>query len=238
MGVARGKGFPEVGKVLALRSGGALRLLWLLRAQGDHRALRDPQNHAQGPKKIGLGYDLFLEMGREAPDATEGVNESQVLAMGVAHQAHPRLPPPRASVGGQGPHLDPVRQDGAYDRHPGALDGSPLDGRGLRSLAGDEQRGNQDADCEGAQHGEDHCSPSGVILPVLRRRLRLRRLPWTIPRRPPMIQTVDSEGLEKLRRAGRIASECREWARENIRPGVQVRHVLETVEHMIREQGA
>ena len=49
-----------------------------------------------------------------------------------------------------------------------------------------------------------------------------------------MIRSVDSEGLEKLRRAGRIASECREWARENIRPGVQVRHVLETVEEMIR----
>jgi methionyl aminopeptidase len=53
-----------------------------------------------------------------------------------------------------------------------------------------------------------------------------------------MIRSVDSEGLEKLRRAGRIASECREWARENIRPGVQVRHILETVEHMIRERGA
>lgn len=53
-----------------------------------------------------------------------------------------------------------------------------------------------------------------------------------------MIGYVDSEGLDKLRRAGRIASECREWARENIRPGVQVRHILETVEGMIRERGA
>jgi methionyl aminopeptidase len=52
-----------------------------------------------------------------------------------------------------------------------------------------------------------------------------------------MIRPVDNAGLEKLRRAGRIASECREWARENIRPAVSVRHILETVEDMIRERG-
>jgi len=49
---------------------------------------------------------------------------------------------------------------------------------------------------------------------------------------------VEREALENLRRAGKIASECREWARENIRPGVEVRHILETVEGMIRERGA
>ncbi len=52
-----------------------------------------------------------------------------------------------------------------------------------------------------------------------------------------MMAHMDSEALEKLRRAGRIASECREWARENIRPGVEVRYVLETVEAMIVERG-
>lgn len=53
-----------------------------------------------------------------------------------------------------------------------------------------------------------------------------------------MIQSTDTEALECFRAAGRIASECREWARANIRPGVQVRYVLETVEAMIRERGA
>jgi methionyl aminopeptidase len=48
----------------------------------------------------------------------------------------------------------------------------------------------------------------------------------------------DKEDLEKWRRAGRIASECREWAREEIKPGVRIRHVLETVESMIRDQDA
>ncbi len=52
-----------------------------------------------------------------------------------------------------------------------------------------------------------------------------------------MIRTVDSHALECWRKAGRIASECREWARENVRPGVELRHVLETVEDMIRERG-
>lgn len=49
---------------------------------------------------------------------------------------------------------------------------------------------------------------------------------------------MDAYALDCTRRAGRIAAECREWARENIRPGVLVRHVLETVEDMIRERGA
>jgi methionyl aminopeptidase len=49
---------------------------------------------------------------------------------------------------------------------------------------------------------------------------------------------MDDYALECHRRAGRIAKECREWAAANIRPGVRVRHVLETVEGMIRERGA
>jgi methionyl aminopeptidase len=48
---------------------------------------------------------------------------------------------------------------------------------------------------------------------------------------------VDKTALENFRRAGRIASECREWAKENIRPGVTIRHVLETIENRIRERG-
>jgi len=50
-------------------------------------------------------------------------------------------------------------------------------------------------------------------------------------------QVVDSKALECWRKAGRIAAECREWARENIRAGVRIRHVLETVEDMIRARG-
>ncbi len=49
---------------------------------------------------------------------------------------------------------------------------------------------------------------------------------------------MDAQALECHRRAGRIARECREWALDNIRPGVRVRHVLETVEELIRERGA
>jgi methionyl aminopeptidase len=49
---------------------------------------------------------------------------------------------------------------------------------------------------------------------------------------------VDEHALECHRRAGAIAAECREWARENIRPGVQIRYVLETIEGLIRERGA
>lgn len=49
---------------------------------------------------------------------------------------------------------------------------------------------------------------------------------------------MDSHALECFRRAGRIARDCREWAAENIRPGVEVRHILETIEGMIRDEGA
>ena len=48
---------------------------------------------------------------------------------------------------------------------------------------------------------------------------------------------MDSHALDCFRRAGRIVKECRDWAAENIRPGVEVRHILETVESMIRERG-
>ena len=49
---------------------------------------------------------------------------------------------------------------------------------------------------------------------------------------------MDEYGLECQRKAGRIAKECREWAREHIRPGVTIRHILETIEAMIAERGA
>ncbi len=52
-----------------------------------------------------------------------------------------------------------------------------------------------------------------------------------------MLFRVDQQALESWRKAGRIASECREWAKVNIQPGVRIRHVLETVESMIRERG-
>ena len=49
---------------------------------------------------------------------------------------------------------------------------------------------------------------------------------------------MEPHALESFRKAGRIAAECREWARERIRPGVEVRAVLEGVEDLIRERGA
>ncbi|TAJ16123.1 MAG: type II methionyl aminopeptidase [Planctomycetota bacterium] len=49
---------------------------------------------------------------------------------------------------------------------------------------------------------------------------------------------MDAHALDCHRRAGRIASECREWAKQHVRPGVKVAWVLETVERMIRERGA
>jgi len=52
-----------------------------------------------------------------------------------------------------------------------------------------------------------------------------------------MLFPVDQQALESWRKAGRIASECREWAKTNFQPGVRIRHVLETVESMIRERG-
>ena len=49
---------------------------------------------------------------------------------------------------------------------------------------------------------------------------------------------VDPESLKCVRRAGKIASECREWARAHIAPGVRVRDVLEGIEDKIRENDA
>ncbi|MCB9909842.1 MAG: type II methionyl aminopeptidase [Planctomycetes bacterium] len=49
---------------------------------------------------------------------------------------------------------------------------------------------------------------------------------------------MDHTALECHRKAGRIAAQCREWARANIQPGVTIRHILETVESMIRQEGA
>ncbi|MBI5361729.1 MAG: type II methionyl aminopeptidase [Planctomycetes bacterium] len=48
---------------------------------------------------------------------------------------------------------------------------------------------------------------------------------------------MEKAALDSFRKAGRIASECREWAKENIRPGVTIRYVLETIEARIRERG-
>lgn len=48
---------------------------------------------------------------------------------------------------------------------------------------------------------------------------------------------MEQAALESFRKAGRIASECREWAKENIQPGVTIRSVLETIEDRIRERG-
>ena len=65
------------------------------------------------------------------------------------------------------------------------------------------------------------------------------RLAW-LPSREGLLYglCVDDHALDCFRSAGRIASECREWAREHIKPGVEVREVLETIESMIRERGA
>ncbi len=49
---------------------------------------------------------------------------------------------------------------------------------------------------------------------------------------------MDAHALDCFRKAGKIAAECREWARSRIRPGVRVRDVLEGVESLIRERGA
>jgi len=53
-----------------------------------------------------------------------------------------------------------------------------------------------------------------------------------------MVRVIEASALEKWRLAGRIARDCREWARENVKPGVRIRDILETVEGMMREQGA
>lgn len=49
---------------------------------------------------------------------------------------------------------------------------------------------------------------------------------------------MDAYGLECTRKAARIAADCREWARANIKPGVTIRHILETVEEQIAAAGA
>ncbi len=49
---------------------------------------------------------------------------------------------------------------------------------------------------------------------------------------------MDPTALDCFRHAGKIASECREWARQRIQPGTRVRDVLEGVESLIRERGA
>jgi len=53
-----------------------------------------------------------------------------------------------------------------------------------------------------------------------------------------MIAPTDTLALDSFRRAGRIAAECRNWAAQNIQPGVEVRFILETIEDMIRQRGA
>ena len=52
------------------------------------------------------------------------------------------------------------------------------------------------------------------------------------------LSRVDEHALDCTRRAGRIASQCREWAREAIQPGVLLRDVLEGIEARIRAAGA
>jgi methionyl aminopeptidase len=49
---------------------------------------------------------------------------------------------------------------------------------------------------------------------------------------------LEPDALDAFRRAGALISHCREWARDAIKPGVEMRAVLETVEAMIRDGGA
>lgn len=49
---------------------------------------------------------------------------------------------------------------------------------------------------------------------------------------------MNTDDLTSLRKAGRIARDCREWARANIKPGVRLAYVLETVEDMMAKEGA
>ena len=53
-----------------------------------------------------------------------------------------------------------------------------------------------------------------------------------------MARTIDPSSMEKWRRAGKIAYQCREWARSEVKPGIRIRHILETVEEMMRKEGA
>jgi methionyl aminopeptidase len=48
---------------------------------------------------------------------------------------------------------------------------------------------------------------------------------------------MEPYALDCFRRAARIARESREWAAANIKPGVQIRTILESVEDQIREAG-
>lgn len=48
---------------------------------------------------------------------------------------------------------------------------------------------------------------------------------------------MDVHALDCYRKAGRIAKECRDWAAATIKPGVEVRFILETIEDMIRARG-
>ena len=66
---------------------------------------------------------------------------------------------------------------------------------------------------------------------ILLNRSRLRRISH-------MVNLPDEHALDCWRKAGRIASECREWARDAIQPGVRVREILERIEEMIYERGA
>jgi len=52
-----------------------------------------------------------------------------------------------------------------------------------------------------------------------------------------MVRTIEASAMEKWRRAGKIAALCREWARGEVKPGVRLRHILETVEAMMRKEG-
>lgn len=49
---------------------------------------------------------------------------------------------------------------------------------------------------------------------------------------------LDAHALACWRQAGKIAADCREWAKANVKPGVRISDVLERVEEMIRERGA
>jgi methionyl aminopeptidase len=49
---------------------------------------------------------------------------------------------------------------------------------------------------------------------------------------------MDAYAIDCHRQAARIAKDCREWAVQNIRPGVEVRYILESIESTIRDRGA
>ena len=49
---------------------------------------------------------------------------------------------------------------------------------------------------------------------------------------------MNTEILEIYRKAGRIASDARNWAAENIKPGMRQRDLQEGIEERIRAAGA